>query len=216
MNSINKKLSELRTEYRSDDSVTGAFPANPFEQFEKWMDEAINSGTQIPNAIHLSTTGKDGRPSGRIVLLNGFDDRGFIFYTNYESRKGNDLENCRFAAITFFWNELYRQVRIEGEAFRLPESESDEYFRTRPRESQISALASEQSRILISREILEKRVLELGEKYKDLPVPRPSCWGGYYLSPNRIEFWQGRVHRLHDRIRYRLENNSWTIERLYP
>ncbi len=217
MRSINKKLADLRIEYNIGETASGVFSDNPIDQFEKWMEDAISSSAAIPNAMHLSTVGDDGRPSGRIVLLNGLDERGFIFYTNYESRKGQDLKHCPYASLTFFWSELFRQVRIEGEVFRLPESESDDYFRSRPRESRISAAASEQSNILESREYLEKRIIELEKKYKDLPVPRPYGWGGYYLSPDRIEFWQGRTQRLHDRIVYIKEAGGiWKIQRLYP
>jgi len=216
MISINQKLADLRIEYKYGDQTYFDIQSNPLSQFEKWMEDAIISVAAIPNAMHLSTTGIDGRPSGRIVLLHGLDERGFIFFSNYESRKGQDLKHCNYASLTFFWSELFRQVRIEGEVSRLPESESDGYFRSRPRESQISALASEQSRVLESREVLEKKVFELKQKYKDLPVPRPGEWGGYYLSPHRIEFWQGKPGRLHDRIVYILTGNSWKIQRLYP
>jgi pyridoxamine 5'-phosphate oxidase len=216
MSAINKKLVDLRTEYRTNDTSSLNFSENPIVQFEKWMDDAINSGAAIPNAMHLSTIGNDGRPSGRIVLLHGLDERGFIFYTNYESRKGQDLKHCNFASLTFFWSELFRQVRIEGEVSMLPDSESERYFRSRPRESQLSTLASEQSRILDSRGSLENKIRILDEKYKGQPVPRPSEWGGYFLTPVRIEFWQGRPHRLHDRILYQLCDNKWKIQRLYP
>ncbi len=216
MRSINQKLAALRIEYKFEEQAETDFSANPFDQFEKWMEDAIYSGVAIPNAMHLSTTGNDGRPSGRIVLLHGLDERGFIFYTNYESRKGRDLKYCRYASLTFFWSEMFRQVRIEGEVTMLPESESETYFRSRPRDSQISAVASEQSRVLESREVLEKKVFELEQKYKGLPVPRPDEWGGYYLSPYKVEFWQGKPGRLHDRILYILTGRSWKIQRLYP
>lgn len=216
MRSINQKLADLRIEYNIEETASGAFSDNPIVQFEKWMEDAINSAAAIPNAMHLSTVGDDGRPSGRIVLLNGLDERGFIFYTNYESRKGRDLKHCHYASLTFFWSELFRQVRIEGEVSMVPESESERYFRSRPRESRISALASEQSRILDSRESLENKIRILDEKYKGQPVPRPSEWGGYFLTPVRMEFWQGRPHRLHDRILYLHIDNSWKIQRLYP
>jgi pyridoxamine 5'-phosphate oxidase len=171
----------------------------------------------LPNAMHLATIGTDGRPSGRIMLLRGFDDRGFVFFTNHDSRKGNDLKNINYASMTFFWSELFRQVRIEGDVCQVPDWESNKYFQSRPRESQISALASEQSRILESRESLEKKVKELEHRFKDQSITRPANWGGFYLSPKFIEFWQGRAHRLHDRILYKLEkNNSWNVQRLYP
>ena len=216
MKSINRRLADLRIDYRPNVKPESDNPANPFDKFEKWIGEAIDSGAAIPNAMILSTVGNDGRPSGRVVLLHGLDERGLIFYTHYQSRKGNDLRQCRFASVTFFWSELFRQVRVEGEVSKLPETESEEYFRSRPRESQISAMASEQSKILEHRELLEKRVVELEQKYKDLPVPRPPEWGGYYLSPDRIEFWQGRPGRLHDRILYTLSDRSWKILRLFP
>jgi pyridoxamine 5'-phosphate oxidase len=216
MKSINEKLAGLRIDYRSIDQPDDDYPADPLNKFEKWMASAIDAGAAIPNAMHLSTVGSDGRPSGRIVLLHGLDERGFIFYSDYQSRKGNDLNQNRFASVTFFWSELFRQVRVEGEVFRLPGSESENYFRSRPRESQISALASEQSKIMESRELLEKRVFELEQKYKDQDVPRPAGWGGYYLSPYRIEFWQGKPARLHDRILYTLIDRSWKIQRLFP
>jgi len=216
MVSINQKLAELRIDYKSGDEAHFDIQKNPLVQFEKWMEDAINSRAAIPNAMHLSTTGNDGRPSGRIVLLHGLDDRGFIFFTNYESRKGRDLKHCPYASLTFFWSELFRQVRIEGEVNMLSESESEKYFRSRPRDSQISALASEQSRILDNRESLENRIRILDEKYKGMPVPLPSEWGGYFLAPGRMEFWQGRPHRLHDRILYIHNDDSWKIQRLYP
>jgi len=216
MESINNLLAHLRTDYVSDDIFSGNFSEDPFDSFAKWMKEAVGKGVSIPNAMHLSTVGTNGRPSGRILLLHGMDKRGFIFYTNFESRKGDDLLNCRFASITFFWAELYRQVRIEGEVCSLPEDESDKYFLSRPRESQIAATASLQSRVLESRELLEKRVKEIEDKYKNKSIPRPPYWGGYFLTPYQIEFWQGRAHRLHDRIIYSHENNIWTIRRLYP
>jgi len=216
MRSINQKLADLRIEYNIEKTASGVLSDNPIDQFEKWMEDAIISSAAIPNAMHLSTVGEDGRPSGRIVLLNGLDERGFIFYTNYESRKGRDLKHCNYASLTFFWSELFRQVRIEGEVNKLPESESETYFRNRPRESRISALASEQSSILDSRESLENKIRLLDEKFKGQPVPRPSEWGGYFLSPVRMEFWQGKPHRLHDRILYLNSGNSWKIQRLYP
>ena len=216
MRSINQKLADLRIEYNIEKTASGVLSDNPIDQFEKWMEDPIISSAAIPNAMHLSTVGDDGRPSGRIVLLNGLDERGFIFYTNYESRKGRDLKHCNYASLTFFWSELFRQVRIEGEVSRLPESESERYFRSRPRENQISALASEQSRILDNRESLENRIRILDEKYKGMPVPLPSEWGGYFLAPGRMEFWQGRPHRLHDRILYIHNDDSWKIQRLYP
>jgi pyridoxamine 5'-phosphate oxidase len=195
----------------------GDFAENPMKQFELWIEEAVKQNVNLPNAMHFATVGENGSPSGRIMLLRGFDQRGFIFFTNHESRKGNDLKNNRHACMTFFWNELLRQVRVEGDVYNVPDSESDKYFRSRPRESQISALASKQSRVLESRESLKKEVMELTVRLKGHPVPRPTYWGGFYLSPSAIEFWQGREHRLHDRILYvRGEDSSWTKRMLFP
>jgi len=158
MNSVDKELKELRDEVIVDVCDMKEIPENPLELFERWMSDAIRSNANLPNAMHLSTVGEDGRPSGRILLLKGFDERGFVFLTTYESRKGRDLKKNKYASVTFFWYELYRQVRIEGSVDKIPENESDQYFKTRPRESRISALASEQSRILESRKKLEMRI----------------------------------------------------------
>lgn len=217
MQSIRKLIAVLKSEYISPGINMKDIADNPPDQFEKWIEEAIKKKVSMPNAMHLVTVGKNGRPSGRMMLLRGFDERGFVFFTNYDSRKGNELRNNNFASMTFFWNELYRQVRIEGYVHRLPADESDTYFQSRSRESQISAFASEQSRILESRESLENKVSELKHRFDNQPIPRPPHWGGFYLSPIQVEFWQGRSHRLHDRIRYRLEkDNFWNIQRLYP
>lgn len=217
MKSIRQLITVFRTEYISQGIDVKEVSENPIDQFEKWIKTAIKNKVCLPNAMHLATVGTDGRPSGRIVLLRGFDERGFVFFTNYDSRKGFELRNNNFASITFFWSELFRQVRIEGEVFRIPEEESDRYFQGRPRESQISAIASEQSKALESRVSLEKRVKELEQNFKGQSIPRPPNWGGFYLSPKCIEFWQGRANRLHDRIIYKLEKNkSWNIQWLYP
>ena len=218
MKSVRKKIVSSRSEFISDGLNEEELSADPIDQFEKWMDEAMREDPEMANAVHLATTGPDGRPSGRIVLLRGFDQRGFVFYTNYDSRKGSDLKINNNASMTFFWSKSYRKVRIEGTVFKLPPGESDSYFSSRPRESNISALASRQSRPLENRKILEERVRELENKLKDQTIKRPDNWGGYCLSPLYIEFWQGMTHRLHDRIFYRRENTntSWTRGRLYP
>jgi pyridoxamine 5'-phosphate oxidase len=218
MNSVDKELKELRDEVIVDVCDMKEIPENPLELFERWMSDAIRSNANLPNAMHLSTVGEDGRPSGRILLLKGFDERGFVFFTNYESRKGRDLKKNKYASVTFFWYELYRQVRIEGSVDKIPENESDQYFKTRPRESRISALASEQSRILESRKKLEMRIAQLEKKYKGKPIPRPDTWGGYCLYPSCIEFWQGRSHRMHERINYLKDEATgiWSIQLLYP
>jgi pyridoxamine 5'-phosphate oxidase len=217
MKSIRQFLTMFRSEYISQGIDVKNLAKNPTDQFEKWFEDAVRNKVNTPDAMHLSTIGTDGRPSGRIVLLKEFDERGFVFFTNYDSKKGNDLKNNNHASTTFFWSELYRQVRIEGDVFQIPEWESDKYFQSRPRESQISAMASEQSKILESREILERKVSETELRFKDQPIPRPANWGGFVLKPNLVEFWQGRSHRLHDRFQYNLESdNSWKYQRLYP
>jgi len=217
MKSVRQLITIFRTEYISQGINVKDIADNPIDQFEKWIEDAIKNKVNLPNAMHLATIGTDGRPSGRIMLLRGFDERGFVFFTNHDSRKGNDLKSINYASMTFFWSELFRQIRIEGDVYQVPEWESDKYFQSRPRESQVSALASEQSRVLESRASLEKKVNELEQRFKDQPIPRPANWGGFYLSPKFIEFWQGRAHRLHDRILYKLEkNNSLNVLRLYP
>jgi len=218
MNTIRRLTTMLRNEYHSEGVDIGNFAENPFEQFADWMEYAFTSNVREPNAVHLATADASGIPSGRIVLLRDFSERGFAFFTDYGSRKGEELNQNNHAAMTFFWSELYRQVRIGGKVYRLSDSESDAYFKSRPRHSQISALASRQSRVLESREMLERISQELEERYRDKPVPRPENWGGFYLSPDYIEFWQGREHRLHDRINYIRTNGQgkWTIRLLYP
>jgi pyridoxamine 5'-phosphate oxidase len=217
MKSVRQLITIFRTEYISRGINVKDIADNPIDQFEKWIEDAIKNKVSLPNAMHLATTGTDGRPSGRIMLLRGFDERGFVFFTNHKSRKGNDLKSSNYASMTFFWSELFRQVRIEGDVHQVPDWESDKYFQSRPRESQISAVASDQSKILESRGSLEKKVSELDQRFKGQPIPRPDYWGGFYLSPVRIEFWQGRAHRLHDRIVYILnKNNTWNIQLLYP
>lgn len=208
----------MRSEYIAESLSEEDLSPDPFDQFEKWINESIKRELNIPNAMHLATVGSDCRPSGRIVLLKGFDERGFTFFTNYKSRKGNELGVNNNASLTFFWSELFRQVRIEGEVYKLPSEESDSYFSERPRESKLSALASAQSRPLKNKEFLDKKVMELDKKYKDQSIVRPDFWGGYYLSPSYFEFWQGGAHRLHDRLVYKRDKKRkiWEVERLYP
>ncbi|HMS35261.1 MAG TPA: pyridoxamine 5'-phosphate oxidase [Ignavibacteria bacterium] len=215
--SVRQLVANFRNEYISDGINEKDILKDPVQQFDKWFSEAVTDKIVEPNVMHLSTVGKNGRPSGRIVLLKGYDENGFVFYTNYDSRKGEELKLNNFASLTFLWLELYRQVRIEGKVTPVSAEESDNYFISRPKGSQIGAMASAQSRILESRETLEKTAQELEKKYRDEPVPRPENWGGYCLKPDYIEFWQGRANRLHDRIIYTLINNSeWKIERLFP
>jgi pyridoxamine 5'-phosphate oxidase len=190
---------------------------NPLIQFQRWLDEAIAANLPLPEAMTLATATADGKPSARLVLLKRADENGFVFFTNYQSTKARDLDNNPFAALVFYWPQLERQVRVEGKVQRTSVAESREYFQTRPRESQIGALASPQSEVISGREVLEKRAAELEQLYRDRPIECPADWGGYRLLPGRIEFWKGRVGRLHDRILYeRQADGSWTIKRLAP
>jgi len=190
---------------------------NPIQLFQRWFDEAIASGSRLPDAMTLATASKDGMPSARMVLLKQVDDDGFVFYTNYNSQKARQLDENPRAALVLYWVQLDRQIRVEGTVERISAAESDSYFSTRPRESQIGALASPQSEAIESREVLEQRFRELDELYRERSVDRPQHWGGYRLNPNRIEFWQNRTGRLHDRIVYeRQADGSWTIKRLAP
>ena len=192
--------------------------ANPIRQFHTWYDEVGANGVseQDATSMTLATATKDGRPSARIVLLKSFDDRGFVFYTNYQSRKAKELSKNPRACLLFYWSSLWRQVRIEGDVEKISAAESEEYFQSRPLGSRLGAWASNQSEVVDRRETLEARFAELQKRFGE-NVPRPEHWGGYRLKPNSIEFWQGRDNRLHDRLRYRLEENGvWLIERLGP
>ncbi|UTA66508.1 pyridoxamine 5'-phosphate oxidase [Emticicia sp. 21SJ11W-3] len=213
---MNKKtdVASLRLNYVLNELLEENVLINPFKQFEKWFHEALENNVAEPNAMHLATV-SGGKPHGRIVLLKGFDDTGFVFYTNYESNKGRELAEVPHASITFFWTAMERQVRIEGRIEKTSAAESDEYFQQRPRGSQIGAWVSRQSSI-VTRESLEERTKELEEWYGDDVIPRPPHWGGYRLIPESIEFWQGRPNRLHDRLLFTNEGEDWKIERLSP
>ncbi|HEX3067456.1 MAG TPA: pyridoxamine 5'-phosphate oxidase [Thermoanaerobaculia bacterium] len=191
---------------------------DPFEQFDRWFDDAKDAGIAMPEAMTVSTAALDGEVSGRVCLLKSFDHRGFVFYTNYCSRKGKQIHDNPRASLVFWWQSLERQVRIEGAVVKTTEEESDEYFATRPRGSQLGAWASEQSRVLAGRGALDARFEELSTTYRDVVIPRPPHWGGYRVIPLLFEFWQGRDDRLHDRFWYRLRNDvkDWVVERLSP
>jgi pyridoxamine 5'-phosphate oxidase len=214
---VSTPIADIRKEYKLQTLSEKDIHKDPFGQFEKWWQEAIHSGVEEPNAMTLATASADAMPDARIVLLKGFDDRGFTFFTNYHSAKGQQLlENPR-ASLVFFWRELERQVRISGLASLSPSTVSDEYFKSRPEGSRIGAWASPQSETIESREWLEEKEKAYREEWMGRSIERPEYWGGYTVKPVNIEFWQGRPSRLHDRLRYSLQNNgSWKIERLAP
>jgi pyridoxamine 5'-phosphate oxidase len=209
-------VARLREEYTRAGLRESDATSDPIEQFRSWFDEVLAADLHEPNAMTLATATPDGRPSARVVLLKGFDERGFVFYTSYEGRKGRELETNPDCALVFYWGELERQVRVEGRASPVPEEESDEYFGSRPRGSRLGAWASEQSRPVEGRGVLEERLQELEAEYEGREVLRPPFWGGYRVEPEVIEFWQGRENRLHDRLVYRRSGSSWRRERLQP
>ncbi|HMQ04911.1 MAG TPA: pyridoxamine 5'-phosphate oxidase [Pyrinomonadaceae bacterium] len=211
-----KDLAALRADYSRHRLSKSDVGKDPFDQFALWFNEATASQIPEPNAMHLGTSSSDNVPSGRTVLLKGFDRSGFVFFTNYESRKALDLLANPRCYLHFFWKELERQVFISGTAEKVSGSESDEYFAERPYESQIAAWASKQSSVLDSRKMLEQRFDELKAQFPEGDVPRPDFWGGFRISPTAFEFWQGRPSRLHDRIIYTPENGGWNIQRLAP
>lgn len=211
-----ENIQNLRQDYRAAQLNEQDVDQNPVVQFQKWFKEAVDAQLYEPNVMTLATADRFGKPSARIVLLKGVDNDGFVFFTNYESSKGQHLVENPQAALVFFWAELERQVRIEGVVSRVPARVSADYFHSRPAGSQIGALASPQSKVISDRALLENKVAELTKQYEGQEIPRPSNWGGYLLEPSKIEFWQGRPSRLHDRIVYELVEGSWIINRLAP
>jgi pyridoxamine 5'-phosphate oxidase len=211
-------LAAIRKEYTLQDLTLEQTAPEPFAQFQRWLTEALEAQVPEPNAMHLATVSINGRPSGRIVLLKGLTEKGFVFFTNYQSRKGQELVSNQWASLTFFWPELERQVRIEGRTELVSAQQSDAYFHSRPRGSQIGAWASPQSQQISSRQVLEENTNRFQEEFsQDQLIPRPPHWGGYCVIPDRIEFWQGRPSRLHDRIVYsKTAENSWQKNRLAP
>ncbi|WVZ58678.1 hypothetical protein U9M48_008920 [Paspalum notatum var. saurae] len=214
-------ISSLRENYISPELLESQVKFDPFDQFLQWFDEAVSSGLREPNAMALTTVNKEGKPSSRMVLLKGVDKQGFVWYTNYGSRKAHDLSENPSAALLFYWNEMNRQVRVEGTVEKVPEEESDKYFHSRPRGSQLGAIVSKQSTVITGREVLQQAYKELEQKYSDGSlIPKPEYWGGYRLTPTLFEFWQGQQSRLHDRLQYSQRevdgSTAWHIERLSP
>ena len=210
-------LADLRKEYTQQSLALADVLPDPVAQFEQWFADAQKAQIHEPNAMNLATVSSEGHPSARIVLLKGIEDGCFLLYTNYESRKGQEIRRHPQVALTFFWPELERQVRIEGTASQISDERSTAYFQSRPRGSQLGAWVSPQSQVIPDRSVLDQRQAELSERFDDTKIPRPAYWGGYAVRPQRIEFWQGRASRLHDRLRYqRQDDTTWVIERLAP
>lgn len=209
-------LADLRREYRKGGLHEGDVDRDPMQQFGRWFHEALDAGFEDVNGMFLATADADGTPSARVVLLKGFDGRGFVFYTNYDSRKARALDATGRAELVWYWAPLERQIRAAGPVERVSAEESDAYFATRPRPAQIGAWASPQSEVIPDRAALEQAYRAAEQRFGDGPVPRPPAWGGYRLAPDSVEFWQGRPSRLHDRLRYRRAAGDWHLERLGP
>lgn len=209
-------IADIRKDYQLKSLTEAEVAKDPFAQFSVWWDEAVGSAIDEVNAMALSTVSAEGRPSSRIVLLKGFDEQGFVFFTNYNSDKGKQIEQQQFVSLLFFWKELERQVRVEGIATKVEPEESDAYFNSRPVGSRLGAWASPQSQKITDRSILEQALESVKAEYGELTIPRPPHWGGYRVTPSRIEFWQGRSSRLHDRILYEQVDGNWQISRLAP
>jgi pyridoxamine 5'-phosphate oxidase len=209
-------IAGIRKDYILHSLSENDVESNPMNQFTKWWLEAMDSKIDEVNAMTLATATADGKPSARIVLLKGIEKGGFEFYTNYESQKGQEMAENENVALVIFWKELERQIRIEGTVAKLSATDSDNYFLSRPMESQLGAWSSPQSSVIANRNILEENLQQTIKKFEQIDMVRPPFWGGYIVSPNLIEFWQGRASRLHDRIEYKLENSNWVINRLAP
>ncbi len=209
-------IADIRKDYKLQSLQEDEVAANPTDQFTNWWNEAMSSNIDEVNAMTLATASTSGKPDARIVLLKGYDENGFVFFTNYQSRKAQELAANPFATLVFFWKELERQVRIEGTVEKIAAADSDAYFNSRPVGSRIGAWASPQSTVISDRTLLEANVKQLELQFADGNIPRPEHWGGYVVKPTQVEFWQGRSSRLHDRIRYEMKNDSWVIERLAP
>jgi pyridoxamine 5'-phosphate oxidase len=209
-------IADLRRDYSRARLDEASVHPDPLVEFARWFEEALKAESRDPNAMTLATASPDGTPSARIVLLKGFDERGFVFFTDYRSRKGEELEKNPRAALVFYWPELERQVRIAGTVSVTEREESEQYFGSRPRGSRISAWISHQSQVIGSRQQLEAQISQIERRYPGDDVPLPPYWGGFRLRPQSIEFWQGRPNRLHDRIRYTRDSERWRIERLSP
>ncbi len=212
----NRDLSQIRTDYNLSQLSKSSVLENPIDQFRVWMNEAIESECDEPNAMTLATSTFDGKPSARVVLLKEISPNGFTFFTNYDSYKGKQILQNPYGALVMFWPELQRQVRVEGMIKRTTEAESDAYFSSRPGKSKIGAWASPQSQVIKNRKYLESLTSDFREEFSKKTISRPPNWGGYILEPTSIEFWQGRPNRLHDRLLYTLSNEQWVIERLAP
>ncbi len=210
-------IADLRKDYTLEDLTETEVDPNPFIQFKQWFEQALAAQLPEPNAMTIATATPDGKPSARMVLLKDFDERGFVFFTNYNSRKGQELAENPQAALVFWWAELERQVRIIGHVEQVSAAESDKYFYSRPENSRLGAWASRQSEAIANREVLEQNLQQLQHQYENQEIPRPSHWGGLRVIPTEIEFWQGRPSRLHDRLLYtRLDTQTWKIQRLSP
>ena len=209
-------IAAIRKIYKLESLLESDVDPNPINQFEKWWQQAVESKIEEPNAMIVATSTPDGKPSSRTVLLKNFTNEGFIFFSNYDSRKGAQIDQNPFVALLFFWKEMERQVRIEGRIHKISAEESDIYFSSRPRESRIGAWSSPQSKVIENREFLQQNVAKYNARFYTEDIPRPEFWGGYIVIPSMVEYWQGRPGRLHDRIQYTAANNEWIIERLAP